>query len=330
MAALQAALDRAKKSAEEAAAKLERAKKAEGDAKRAMEREKQREMLKDIKEKSKADKEKQKQVRRWLGFRVCGVRAACHWQAFSTAYASMDNGEPVLCTAANRQHQHTCGIKQLLLQSVLVSYHTVIARCLHMSCLQAEKEERERRRQEALAAKRYPIDDLALLTEELTAAAAAAAGPSRTASAAADTAARPSTSAAAAAAAESSAAEATGKGLATLLPPEQLDVPCLSEAKHLPPEQSEELGQLLYVADTLGQFSRQLGVNGCSHAELQGMLEAAAAAAAAEAADEKQREALKWLAHTYQQLLKVGSQCHVVRSFRFSAKNTAVVGRFLP
>jgi alkylated DNA nucleotide flippase Atl1 len=36
--------------------------KAEGDALRAVEREKQREMLKDLKEKSKADKENQKQV----------------------------------------------------------------------------------------------------------------------------------------------------------------------------------------------------------------------------------------------------------------------------
>jgi uncharacterized membrane protein YukC len=62
LASLQQALDRAKKAGEEAAGKLERAKKAEQDAKRGVEREKQREMLKDIKEKSKADKEKQKQV----------------------------------------------------------------------------------------------------------------------------------------------------------------------------------------------------------------------------------------------------------------------------
>lgn len=39
-----------------------RALKAEADAQRAVDREKQREMLKDLKEKSKADKEKQKQV----------------------------------------------------------------------------------------------------------------------------------------------------------------------------------------------------------------------------------------------------------------------------
>jgi uncharacterized iron-regulated membrane protein len=62
LASLQQALDRAKKMSEEAAGKLERAKKAEQDAKRGVEREKQREMLKDIKERSKADKEKQKQV----------------------------------------------------------------------------------------------------------------------------------------------------------------------------------------------------------------------------------------------------------------------------
>lgn len=39
-----------------------RALKVEADAQRAVEREKQREMLKDLKERSKADKEKQKQV----------------------------------------------------------------------------------------------------------------------------------------------------------------------------------------------------------------------------------------------------------------------------
>jgi len=61
-AQLQEAYDRAKRAAEEAAAKLGQALKAEADAKRAVEREKQREMLKDMKEKNKADKEKQKQV----------------------------------------------------------------------------------------------------------------------------------------------------------------------------------------------------------------------------------------------------------------------------
>lgn len=47
-----------------------RALKAEADAQRGVEREKQREMLKDLKEKSKADKEKQKQV----GCAVAGRR----------------------------------------------------------------------------------------------------------------------------------------------------------------------------------------------------------------------------------------------------------------
>jgi hypothetical protein len=46
--------------------------KAEADAQRAVEREKQREMLKDLKEKSKADKEKQKQV-------GSGTAAAAVW-----------------------------------------------------------------------------------------------------------------------------------------------------------------------------------------------------------------------------------------------------------
>jgi uncharacterized iron-regulated membrane protein len=74
LASLQQALDRAKKAAEEAAGKLERAKKAEQDAKRGVEREKQREMLKDIKERSKADKEKQKQV-------CCGGDWVCRYSS---------------------------------------------------------------------------------------------------------------------------------------------------------------------------------------------------------------------------------------------------------
>jgi hypothetical protein len=161
---------------------------------------------------------------------------------------------------------------------------------LALPLLQAEKEERERRRLEALAAKRYPIDDLELLTEELTAAALAAANGSA-----------PSTSA---------AADAASKAL--LLAPEQLDVPGLSDAKHLAPEQSAELGQLLYVADTLSQFARQLGVKGCSSSELQATLQAAGAAAAgaaeeAEGGAQRAKEAQRWLGHTYQQLLKVCS-----------------------
>jgi hypothetical protein len=162
--------------------------------------------------------------------------------------------------------------------------------------LQAEKEERERRRLEALAAKRYPIDDLELLTEELTAAALAAANGSA-----------PSTSAAAAAAADEASK-------ALLLAPEQLDVPGLSDAKHLAPDQSAELGQLLYVADTLSQFARQLGVKGCSSSELQATLQAAGAAAgAAEEAEggvQRAKEAQRWLGYTYQQLLKVCGGLH--------------------
>jgi hypothetical protein len=178
--------------------------------------------------------------------------------------------------------------------------------CCHCRCvfscyyccwlvLQAEKEERERRRLEALAAKRYPIDDLELLSEELTAAALAAAAAANSNG--------PSSSAAAAAAADDAS-----KALA--LAPEQLDVPCLSNAKHLAPQQSAELGQLLYVADTLSQFARQLGVKGCSSSELQATLQAAGAGAADEAdgSGQRTREAQRWLGHTYQQLLKVRGQ----------------------
>jgi hypothetical protein len=155
-------------------------------------------------------------------------------------------------------------------------------------CVQAEKEERERRRIEALAAKRYPIDDLELLTEELTAAAFATAANGNV----------PGTSAAAAAAADEASK-------ALLLAPEQLDVPGLSDAKHLAPEQSAELGQLLYVADTLSQFARQLGVKGCSSSELQATLQAAGAAEEAEGGAQRAKEAQRWLGHAYQQLLKV-------------------------
>lgn len=147
---------------------------------------------------------------------------------------------------------------------------------------------REKRKQEALAAKRYPIDDLELLSEELTAAAAAAA-------------------------ARGAAAEANGnKAALALLPAEQVDLACLASLQHLDGAASQHMGQLLYVADTLSQFGKQLGLKGCSANELQGMLDAVAAGAAvsdASGADAKVvREALAWLACTYQGLLKVRSQ----------------------
>lgn len=156
-----------------------------------------------------------------------------------------------------------------------------------MSDLQAEKEEREKRRQEALTAKRYPIDDLELLNEQLTAAVAAAGS---------------------AIAGSSAAAAAT-------LPPEQLDLVCLLEARHLEPQESIEMGQLLYIADTLGQFSKQLGVKGCTHADLKGMLAAATAADMHlkrddDASRRQAKEALQWIAATYTQLLRVGQHAH--------------------
>jgi hypothetical protein len=152
---------------------------------------------------------------------------------------------------------------------------------------QAEKEMREKRRLEALAAKRYPIDDLELLSEELAAAATAALAGATDGAAAAD--ALP----------------------LVLLPAQQADLACLSSAQHLDEAASQRLGQLLYVADTLGQFSRQLGVKGCSVSELEGILDAVAAGAAVGGAvgdgpeAKVVREALAWLACTYQGLLKV-------------------------
>lgn len=204
-----------------------------------------------------------------------------------------------------------------------------------MAALQAEKEERERRRQEALAAKRYPIDDLELLAEEL--AAAAAQGRADTGTAAAEGTA-PGPEAASSRAVSSSPAVVANKEAIhaaghPLLPPEQLDLVCLADAKHLSSAESLQLGQLLYVADTLSQFAKQLKVKGCSHAELKGLLAAAAppavpaadssssagtagqgpagASAAVtavnEATDMERKAALQWLACTYQQLLKVGA-----------------------
>ena len=156
---------------------------------------------------------------------------------------------------------------------------------------QVEKELREKRKAEALAAKRYPSDDLELLAEELTAAATAAANPE------------------AAAAGPAAAGEASNTSLA-LLPAEQVDLSCLGSARTLDEEASQQLGQVLYVADTLSQFGKQLGLKSCSTTELQALLEAAAAGAAVGAAagdgDTKVvREALAWLACAYQGLLKV-------------------------
>lgn len=169
---------------------------------------------------------------------------------------------------------------------------------MHPTCsLQAEKELREKRKQEALAAKRYPIDDLELLSEELTAAAAAALAAQKDQQDGGDVAA---------------AAAAAGTPRRLALPAaEQADLACLASAQHLDEAQSQRMGQLLYVADTLSSFSRQLGLKGCSSAELQGMLDVVAAGAAVGGAlgdgqDAKAvREALRWLACTYQGLLKV-------------------------
>jgi hypothetical protein len=116
-----------------------------------------------------------------------------------------------------------------------------------------------------------------------------------------------------------------------LLEPEQLDVPCLSDAKHLAPEQSAELGQLLYVADTLSQFARQLGVKGCSSSELQGILQAASGGTGAAAADDgdasgqRTRDAQRWLGHTYQQLLKVSRILHNMWLPHMCAHSTASI-----
>jgi hypothetical protein len=155
--------------------------------------------------------------------------------------------------------------------------------------VQADKELREKRKQEALAAKRYPMDDLELLSEELTAAATAA-----LADAASD-------------------ADTANKLPAMLLPAEQTDLACLSSAEHLDEAASQHVGKVLYVADTLSQFSKQLGLKGCSMAELQATLDAVAAGAAVGGAvgdgvaAKVVREALAWLACTYQGLLKVQS-----------------------
>jgi hypothetical protein len=95
-----------------------------------------------------------------------------------------------------------------------------------------------------------------------------------------------------------------------LLSGEQSDLPCIRAVQPLEGEASLQLSRALYVADTLTQFAKQLGVKGASMAELEGMLDAAAAAAAVGGANlggdgTVAREALQWLACTYQRLLKV-------------------------
>jgi len=207
--------------------------------------------------------------------------------------------------------------------------------------LQAEKEERERRRQEALAAKRYPIDDLELLAEELAAAAAQGRAGAKAAAAGGTAAAPEATCSRAVSSSPPAAAkEALHTGHA-LLPSEQLDLVCLSEAKHLSDLESLQLGQVLYVADTLSQFARQLKVKGCSYADLKDLLAAAAPAAvsvaessssggtagasaaekgAKEVTDVERKGALQWLAFTYQQLLKVRAAVQQITFWHFLAE----------
>jgi hypothetical protein len=129
---------------------------------------------------------------------------------------------------------------------------------------QAEKELREKRRQDALAAKRYPIDDLELLSEELTAAAAAALAAQNN---------QPP--------AQPEGGEDGGDGitapgtprLAAGLSAENADPleACLGSApaQQLDDAESQHMGQLLYVADTLSSFAKQLGLKGVSSGELQ-------------------------------------------------------------
>lgn len=89
-----------------------RALKAEADAQRAVEREKQREMLKDLKEKSKADKEKQKQVGHSSGGAAASVSSSSqHLSNFRAGAGGAPRGastawlcNTVLCRIVNWLH----------------------------------------------------------------------------------------------------------------------------------------------------------------------------------------------------------------------------------
>ncbi len=119
-------------------------------------------------------------------------------------------------------------------------------------------------------------------------------------------------------------AAAAGGGMSTAMRDSTaLDVAVLTDARALHGPEAVELGAVLYVSDTLSQFARQLSVRSCSAAELRSVLAAAATpvsgegsgnnnddndgSEAAPADARRRREALQWLAGTYQQLLKVRS-----------------------
>ena len=115
----------------------------------------------------------------------------------------------------------------------------------------------------------------------------------------------------------------------------RVDVGGLEAAQWLPIETSEQLAAALYIADTLSQFGKQLGVKGSgfSAQELQEAAEMVAGAAAAAEAGQGDGEgkgavpvekesaelvaAQQWLAGLYQQLLQVRFQytsvCHSKR-----------------
>jgi hypothetical protein len=220
--------------------------------------------------------------------------------------------------------------------------HMYLACCCHARDTtpgnkQAEKELREKRRQEALAAKRYPIDDLEHLCEELTAAAAAQMGVRLDADAAQQQGHAASSSAAAAAAVAAAAPAGAAAGNQAdvqlpLLPPEQLDLTCITSAEPLAPAEALGLSRALYVSDTLTQFAKPLGVKGCSLAELNALLEAAAAAAAVGGAigddtgSKAAREALQWLACTYCRLLKARADVCVLAACLVCWRDSASCG----
>lgn len=155
--------------------------------------------------------------------------------------------------------------------------------------LQAEKEERERRRAEALAARRYPIDDMEHLTEQVAAATAPGAGGEEPQG-------------------EADAAAPTG--------PLQLDLlgaPCSSGSSAnnsaspqgpvpawRPAADGQHLAMGLYVADTLSSFSKQLGLRGgpISLQALMGHLMAAGGRGGEVASQ-------VWLSDLYTQIMEV-------------------------
>jgi hypothetical protein len=186
---------------------------------------------------------------------------------------------------------------------------------------QAEKEERERRRAEALNARRYPIDDAELLCELAAKAASALGAGAALAMAATPEAAAPSKAAKGKKAAPKKAARASeddddaaaagrsdgGAEAAEAAPAFDPVAGVLAGARQLPAEEGRALGDLLYVADFVTSFAKPLKIKGVSGGA-EGLM-AALTAAAGGAKGEAAGAAQQWVESIYHGLLMVRGGC---------------------